>query len=212
MAHIVRAEERRTGIAGVGPLRSFVDVSLSPGQGFSTHHHRNVEVVTLVLAGEMTHKDARDQVTVIPAGSVHRLSAGIGVTHAEYNLGETPARFLQITMEAEIRGVRPEEGLLHLPSEAQEGNLFPIASGDDRADSLLLYQDATIYLTRVGAGRVLAWAAEADRVGYLYVYEGLASMDGRPAGAGDAALIPSGDGIELRGEEPVSLVLLDLPA
>lgn len=212
MIQLIHADERDPMKVEFGPLRALIDRTLDPEEGIRTHPHNEIEIVTIALAGERTHKDAREAINVIPAGSAHRMSAGTGVTHAEFNLGDEPARFLQVWIDPDVHGVPPAYEMRDLPAEGRMGRPQPIATGDDDLDGLMIYGDATIYLADLEAGDAVEWEAEAGRMAYLYVYEGTLLVHGHETITGDEVRIVDEPVIRLVPDRSARLVLVDLPA
>jgi len=212
MIHLIHAGERDPMKVGFGPLRALIDRTLDLEEGLHTHPHNEIEIVTIVLAGEMTHKDASEVIVVIPAGSAHRMSAGTGVTHAEFNLGDEPARFLQVWIDPDVHGVPPAYEMREFPAEGRGGRLQPIATGDDDLDGLMIYGDATVYLADLEAGSAVEWEGDAGRMAYLYLYEGTLLVNGQEAAAGDEARIVDEPVVRLVPGGSARLVLVDLPA
>ena len=197
--------------APFGALRSFSDITLAAGAGSRTHHHREAEVLTLVLAGALTYKDAGDNIETIPAGHIHRLSAGLGLTHAEANLADAPARYLQIEIAPDIYGARPASELRALPPAGAAGSLYLLASGDETAGALLILQDAALYLSELAAGQALERPLDAQRGAAIFVLEGQVELNGVELGAGDQARLTDEPALRLRALTPARLLLLDLP-
>jgi len=195
-----------------GALRSLRDVTLAPGEGERTHHHRNAEVLTWVRAGEMTHRDAREVTHLIPAGGLQRLSSGTGVTHAEYNLGETPARYVQVIVEAEIKGIPPEyeEGVL--PDSLPPAELVPLATGDDDVAGMRWNADATVYLVRLDAGKELQRRLHEGRWALWHLVEGQLTMGDARLEKGYQARLRRPIDVSITSHVDALLIIIDLPA
>src|SRR5512133_1742589 len=140
---------------GYGPLRVINDDRVEPGRGFGTHPHRDMEIITYVLAGELAHKDSMGNGSVIRRGDVQRMSAGTGVMHSEFNASDkTPVHLLQIWIEPARRGVAPSYEQKHYTDAEKRGRLLPIVSGDGSDGSVTIHQDARVYAGIVNAGSV----------------------------------------------------------
>src|SRR5678815_6134502 len=130
---------------GFGPLRVINEDRVQPGMGFGTHGHRDMEIVSYVLDGELSHKDNMGNGSVIEPGDVQRMSAGRGVMHSEFNPSADKAvHFLQIWIEPNVTGIRPSYEQKRVDAAAKRGRLVPIASPEGRDGSVTIHQDATI--------------------------------------------------------------------
>src|SRR6059058_3182235 len=159
--------------AGFHALRVINDDRVAPGKGFGTHGHRDMEIVSYVLAGELGHKDSMGTGSVIRPGDVQRMSAGTGVTHSEWNHSKTESvHFLQIWILPDRRGLQPAYEQKTLAPEATQNQLRLIASPDGRDGALTVHQDAEIYLARLDAGRDVAHTLRAGRHAWVQVARG----------------------------------------
>src|SRR5262249_43988039 len=131
---------------GFGPLRVINEDRVQPGQGFGTHGHRDMEIISYVLEGGLAHKDSMGNGYVIRPGDVQRMSAGTGVQHSEFNASNRElVHFLQIWIEPNQRGVRPSYEEKHFDEPSKRGRLRLIASADGRDGSVRIHQDASLY-------------------------------------------------------------------
>ncbi len=197
---------------GFGVLRVINEDRVQAGRGFGTHGHRDMEIISYVLEGGLAHKDSMGNGSVIRPGDVQRMSAGTGVTHSEFNASDREAvHFLQIWIEPDQRGIPPsyEEKRFDDPSKRGEWRL--IASRDARDGSLLIHQDADLFVTRLEAGESLARELDPGRRAYVHVIRGGVRANGERLGAGDALKIQRESELRLDEAEGADVVLFDLP-
>jgi len=197
---------------GFGPLRVINEDRVQPGKGFGTHGHRDMEIVSYVLEGELSHKDNMGNGSVIEPGDVQRMSAGRGVMHSEYNPSAArPVHFLQIWIEPNVTGIRPSYEQKRVDAAQKRGRLAPIATPDGRDGSVTIHQDATIYATLLdGAERVTHEVADGRRA-YVHVARGSVDVNGERLGPGDAVKLDGGARITLGNGDDAEVLLFDLP-
>src|SRR6478672_7163641 len=149
---------------GFGPLRVINEDRVQPGQGFGTHGHRDMEIISYVLEGGLAHKDSMGNGSVIRPGDVQRMSAGTGVRHSEYNASDRDrVHFLQIWIEPNVRGIEPGYEEKHFDEASKRGKLRLIASADGREGSVRIHQDANLYATLVDGGEVVTFEPAQGR-------------------------------------------------
>ena len=196
-----------------GPLRVFNDDIVQPGSGFPTHPHREMEIVTVVLEGEITHRDGMGNVTVIRAGDVQRMSAGTGLTHSEFNLAETPVHFHQIWIFPDRLGQQPSYDQSYFDADQWHNRLVPVASGQGHKGAVTFHTDAAIYRSSLATGHSVEFHGDEARRVFIYLTSGRLQVKGRSLGPGDQARIDLEKRIILTAEEgPAELVLIDLPS
>ncbi|MFV8784029.1 pirin family protein [Microbulbifer sp. SA54] len=167
---------------GISALRVINDDTVAPGAGFGTHGHRDMEIISYVLAGAIAHKDSMGNEFVVPAGEVQRMTAGTGVTHSEYNHSKTePLKFLQIWVIPNQRNLPPGYEQKAIP---QVGSLTPLVTADGRDGSLTVHQDTSLYRLQLHAGETETLNT-TDGVGYLHIIEGGLEANGQALGGGD---------------------------
>jgi len=193
-----------------GTLRVFNDDVIAAGKGFPTHPHRDMEILTYVLDGELEHKDSMGNVGVVGPGAVQYLSAGTGIRHSEYNhSAEKPVHLVQMWVLPRAQGLEPRYGQVDYTLEDRLERWLPIASGEkDVTSRIALWQDATAYVARLER-KPLRYALRTSRLGFLFVAEGNVTLNGEPLAAGDAARIAGPLEFELAGSGEV--VLWDVP-
>jgi quercetin 2,3-dioxygenase len=195
---------------GFRSLRVINDDLVMPGQGFGTHPHRDMEIVTYVLSGVLQHKDSMGNGRVIRPGEVQYLAAGTGVQHSEFNPSNDEAvHFLQIWLVPERKGLKPrygEKSLVHTPT----GQLQLVTSKLGRDGSLAINQDADLYLARLEPGHEVAHALRPDRYAWVHVAEGEVTLDGDTLKAGDAVALAAESRVQLVAAKPSQVLLFDL--
>ncbi len=195
-----------------GPLRVFNHDTIQGGSGFPTHSHREMEIVTYVLVGQLAHKDSTGGVGFINPGEVQRMTAGTGIAHSEFNASETEAtKLLQIWVIPEREGLTPSYEQKQFSLEQRTGKLLPIASGWDLPETVKIHQDATFYVSRLNAGDVIAHEMNEKRRAFLYVIEGEITLNGEVFKAGDQARITNESQLALAATNNGEIILIDLP-
>jgi redox-sensitive bicupin YhaK (pirin superfamily) len=197
---------------GFSALRVINEDRVAPGSGFGTHGHRDMEIISYVLEGELAHQDSMGNGSVIRPGDVQRMSAGTGVRHSEFNhAADATTHFLQIWIEPDRTGVPPSYEEKHFGAEDKRGRLRLIASRDGREGSVTIHQDTSVYAAVLAAGDALDFAVAASRVAYLHVARGAVEANGQRLDAGDALLLKDEARIELRAGRAAEVLLFDLP-
>jgi redox-sensitive bicupin YhaK (pirin superfamily) len=199
-----------------GPLRVFNDDIVAPARGFPPHPHRDMEIVTYVLAGELEHEDNQGNRGRINPGEVQVMSAGTGIVHAERNPSpSTPLHLLQIWIMPRTRGRKPRWDQQRFPSEARRGRLLPVVTPEGAppagASQLAIDQDATILVSALDAGHSVRHTSAAGRRAYLFCIAGAVEAGGTRLEAGDQARITGASDLPLAAREPAELILIDLP-
>jgi redox-sensitive bicupin YhaK (pirin superfamily) len=196
---------------GYGPLRVINEDRVQPGQGFGTHGHRDMEIISYVLEGGLAHRDSMGNGSVIRPGDVQRMSAGTGVRHSEYNASDKePVHFLQIWIEPAVRNAPPSYEEKHFDAASKRGNLRLIASPDGRDGSVTIRQDANLYAALVDGPEVIEFAQRPGRRTYVHVIRGAATVSGQPLGAGDALKIDGEARVRIDNARDAEVLLFDL--
>ena len=198
---------------GFSALRVINEDRVQPGQGFGTHGHRDMEIISYVLEGGLAHKDSMGNGSVIRPGDVQRMSAGTGVRHSEYNASkEDQVHFLQIWIEPSETNVSPSYEEKHFDAASKRGKLRLVASRDGRDGSVLVHQDADLYATLVNGDEVVEFQPAAGRRLYVHVVRGAANVNGQALVAGDAMKLWGGDNKLRIGEaRDAEILVFDLP-
>jgi redox-sensitive bicupin YhaK (pirin superfamily) len=197
---------------GFGPLRVINEDRVQPGQGFGTHGHRDMEIISYVLEGGLAHRDSMGNGSVLRPGNVQRMSAGTGVRHSEYNASEAdPVHFLQIWIEPSVRGVAPGYEEKHFDDASKRGALRLIASPDGREGSVTIHQDASVYAALLDGAERVEFAQRAGRRTYVHVVRGSLGVAGQALAAGDALMSEGAAAIALQDGRDAEVLLFDLP-
>ena len=196
---------------GFRSLRVINEDRVRPGQGFPTHGHRDMEIVSYVLAGALEHKDSLGTGSIILPGDVQRMSAGTGVRHSEYNHSkDEPVHFLQVWILPEHQGLAPGYEQKHFPDDAKRGRLRLIASRDGADGSVTIHADARIYAAVLEPGQRVSHALGDDRHAWLQVTRGALTLNNRPLVHGDGAAVSDEPGLTIAGAQTAEVLLFDL--
>ena len=161
-----------------GVLRVLNDDSVLPGTGFDTHRHKNMEIISYVIDGELTHSDSMNNKRVLKRGEVQYMSAGTGVSHSEHNLGHRPLRFLQIWISPDKDNYAPSYGDRQFPFEARIDKWLPIASGDKASNAPInIHADINAYAIEISDGNTANFSVKPSRQAYLVLIEGEAVIE-----------------------------------
>ena len=196
-----------------GPLRVINEDRVVPGAGFSTHGHRDMEIISYVLDGALAHKDSTGTSSVIRPGDVQRMSAGRGVQHSEFNGSQSePVHFLQIWIQPNVRGVEPSYEQKHYNDAEKRGRLRLVASPDGADDSVHIHQDARVYAGRFDGAERAELALAPRRRAYVHVARGRVSVNGEALAAGDAIKLTEVDAVQVANGDGAEVLVFDLPA
>ena len=194
-----------------GALRVINEDRVAPGQGFGTHAHRDMEIISYVLEGALAHKDSMGTGSTIVPGDVQRMSAGNGVRHSEFNQEKAKVtHFLQIWIEPSVSGIAPSYEQKHFGAAEKRGRLRLIASPDGADGSVSIHQDARVYAGLFSGAEQASYALTQGRLGYVHVARGGASINGQKLAAGDALKTDAGE-IRIEGGDQAEVLLFDLP-
>lgn len=198
---------------GWGNLRVINEDRITAGAGFGKHGHRDMEIISYVLSGELAHEDSMGNVKAIPPGDVQRMSAGTGVQHSEFNhaKGET-THFLQIWIEPNVRGIPPSYEQKTIPPAEKRGALRLIASPDGAHDSVLIHADASLYSGLFDGDERAELAIDPARKAYVHLVRGALVVNGQAIEAGDAVMLDGEDGITLSEGRDAEVLVFDLAA
>lgn len=194
-------------------LRVINEDVIAAGMGFGMHPHRDMEIITYMLKGELRHEDSLGNGSVIRAGDVQRMSAGTGIVHSEFNASQTTvAHLLQIWLLPERDGIDPGYEEKHFDIEHKRDRWCLIASRDGREDSLRVHQDIALYATVLSENQQLEYASQSGRSLYIQVARGSATLGDTLLEAGDAAKVDEHSAIVITAGEEAEILLFDLPA
>jgi len=196
---------------GFRSLRVINEDRVAAGQGFGTHAHHDMEIVSYVLDGELEHKDSMGNGEILRPGEFQRITAGTGITHSEFNpSANRPTHFYQIWLLPERKGIEPSYEQKAFEAAGRQNRFQLVASRDGREGSLLIHQDAQIYLADVQAGASLTRELARDRHAWLQVLRGSLTVNGHSLQAGDAAAASDEDRLTIHGDDQAELMLFDL--
>ncbi len=199
-----------------GPLRVFNDDIVQPSSGFPPHPHRDMEIITRVLAGELEHRDNQGNRGRILPGEVQVMSAGTGIVHAEYNPSpDTPLHLLQIWIMPRTRGLHPRWEQQRFPQDARQGRLLPIVtpaggSSPEGPSKLQIDQDASIFVASLSTGAAVTHRTRPGRRSYVFAISGTLDLNGLGLDAGDQARVTGEPRLTLEARAPAELILIDL--
>lgn len=196
---------------GFRSLRVINEDRVEPGRGFGTHSHRDMEIISYVLGGELEHRDSMGNGSTIRPGDVQRMSAGTGVAHSEFNPSQdSPVHFLQIWLLPARRGQKPSyEQKGFSPAERQD-TLRLIASPDGRDGSVTVHQDVSLYAALLAPDKTVRHTPASGRHAYVHVARGTVTLNGTELKAGDAAALSAPETVELTGREAAEVLVFDL--
>ncbi|MGH9788880.1 MAG: pirin family protein [Candidatus Acidiferrales bacterium] len=195
---------------GFRSLRVINEDRVAPGRGFGTHPHRDMEILTYVLAGALEHKDSLGTGSIIRPGELQRMSAGAGIAHSEFNHSKTePVHLLQIWIRPETKGLPPGYEQKAFAREAMQSKLLRIA-GRDGGDVITVHQAVNLYATLLERGQTLRHALAPGRHAWVQVARGAATVNGTPLAAGDATALSDEPRVDLAATAPSELLLFDL--
>jgi len=196
---------------GFRALRVINEDRVQPGQGFGLHGHRDMEIVSYIVEGSLTHRDSMGNGSVLVAGDVQRITAGTGIQHSEMNASvEEPVHFLQIWILPEARGLQPGYEERHFTAEEKRGTLRLICSRDGGQDALSIQQDVVLYAVILEPGQTLDHAMDPGRHAWVQVLRGELTVNGQILYQGDGATASEETGLSFRPTEPAEVVVFDL--
>jgi redox-sensitive bicupin YhaK (pirin superfamily) len=195
----------------VGPLRVINEDRVAAGQGFGTHGHRDMEIISYVLEGELAHKDSMGNGSTIRPGDVQRMSAGSGVRHSEFNPSSTnPVHFLQIWIQPNAQGIEPSYEEKRFSVQEKRGRLRIIASPDQADGSVLIHQDARVYAGLFDGDETATLNVEPGRTLYVHVARGTVTANGTVLNDGDAVTLTDTEKLELNRGQQAEVLVFDL--
>jgi quercetin 2,3-dioxygenase len=195
-----------------GPLRVINEDRVQAGAGFGTHAHRDMEIISYVLSGELAHKDSMGNGSILRPGDVQRMSAGSGVRHSEFNPSPTEAvHFLQIWITPNAEGIEPSYEERRFESQEKRGRLRLIASPDRADGSVLIHQDARVYAGLFNAQERATLPVAGDRRLYVHVVRGAVHANGVALEAGDALKLAETAALTFEQGRDAEVLVFDLP-
>jgi redox-sensitive bicupin YhaK (pirin superfamily) len=192
-------------------LRVFNDDIVQPDNGFPMHPHKDMEIITYVIDGQLEHQDHLGNRGVVHPGEVQVMSAGKGIYHAEYNPSKnTPVRLLQLWVLPKHQGNTPRWEQKQFSREERSGKLLPVVSSGDLPGTLTIDQDAAIYVSSLKAGEAVDYQPRGTHA-YLFVISGAATVNDKPLAKGDQARIAGEKDLRIAASDDAEMILLDLP-
>ncbi|WP_394790581.1 pirin family protein [Rhodoferax sp.] len=198
---------------GWGNLRVINEDTITPGAGFGTHGHRDMEIISYVLEGELAHRDTMGNVKGIPPGDVQRMSAGRGVQHSEFNhAADATTHFLQIWIEPNVKGIAPSYEQKTFAANEKRGALRLVASPDGAQGSVTIHADASLFGGLFDGDESATLALNPARKGYVHLVKGELQVNGQTLTTGDAALIENEAELTLSHGKQAEVLVFDLAA
>ena len=197
---------------GFSVLRVINEDIIAPSKGFGTHGHQDMEIITYVISGELTHKDSMGNVEIVRAGEVQRMSAGTGVQHSEFNASSTePVHLLQIWIEPNQLDLSPSYEDRIFTDEQKYNQWCLLASSDTQQGALKVHQNMALYATKLSEQKQLNYTLKKARSAYLHVVKGAVEVNQKRLNTGDAALFVDGEVIQINAIDATEMLLFDLP-
>jgi redox-sensitive bicupin YhaK (pirin superfamily) len=207
--HFSFGHYRDVGNMGFGPLRVFNDDVIKGNSGFPMHDHAEMEIITYVIDGELTHADSTGGTGVLRAGDLQRMTAGHGIEHSEFNKSDKPVRLLQFWIEPAVNGLEP--GYEQKTVATVPGAFTAVVAGKPRNGAMVMHQDATVYIGKFGAGQGAVQEIGAGRRAYVFVIDGEAKVNGEIVSRGDQARITGETTVKVEVAKEAHVMLIDLP-
>jgi redox-sensitive bicupin YhaK (pirin superfamily) len=199
------------GQMGFRTLRVINEDRVSPGAGFPTHGHRDMEIITYILEGALEHKDSIGTGSVIRPGEAQRMSAGAGITHSEFNHSKTdPVHFLQIWITPSARAIAPGYEQRTIDDAKARGGFAPVGSPDGRDQSVKIHQDAVLSVAKLERGQTVGTNLKKGRHGWVQVARGEVAVNGIALAQGDGAAISDEEKVTIVADSPAEVLLFDL--
>ncbi|HEY8158970.1 MAG TPA: pirin family protein [Methylobacter sp.] len=196
---------------GWGNLRVINEDRIEPGTGFGKHSHRNMEIISYVLSGELAHQDSMGNIKGIPPGDVQRMSAGSGVTHSEFNHAEgSITHFLQIWIEPNVQGIQPSYEQKTIPAAEKQGVLRLVASPTGEQGSVVMHADAKLYAGLFDDSETTTLKLDPYRKAYVHLIRGELKVNGQKISTGDALLLEQESQIQITDAKKAEILVLDL--
>lgn len=196
---------------GFGNLRVINEDRIAPGTGFGTHGHRDMEIISYVLSGELAHRDTMGNVKGIPPGDVQRMSAGTGVQHSEFNHAkDEQTHFLQIWIEPNVTGIPASYEQKSFGDAEKRGSLRLVASPDGAQGSVKINADAALYVGQFDGAEAATLTLDSRRKSYVHLVKGELDVNGAHLSTGDAAMIEGEEKLALANGRGAEVLVFDL--
>jgi len=198
---------------GWGNLRVINEDRVAPGMGFGKHGHRNMEIISYVLSGELAHQDSMGNVKGIPPGDIQRMSAGSGVTHSEFNHAkDQTTHFLQIWIEPNVLEIAPGYEQKTIPPASKEGTLRLVASPDGQDESVSISADAKMFAGLFNGDQSTSLTLDPSRKAYVHLIRGSLQVNGQVLNGGDALMIQDENQLAISHGKSAEVLVFDLSA
>lgn len=198
---------------GFSDLRVINEDIVAPSGGFQTHPHRDMEIITFVMEGELQHKDSLGTGSIIRPGDVQRMSAGTGILHSEFNPNaDQPVHLLQIWILPDAKGVKPSYAQENFSAKRKAGQLTLLVSKDGKDGSLTMNQNANVYVLDLNPGQSFDYTPQASRATWIQVANGAASLNGKTLGQGDGVGIRDEKTLQFKADKKSEILIFDLAA
>jgi redox-sensitive bicupin YhaK (pirin superfamily) len=197
-----------------GSLRVFNDDTVQPGRGFSTHPHSEMEIISVVLEGEITHEDNMGNRGTLGKGEVQHVTAGTGILHSELNRGKDPLHFYQIWILPSRSGLEPSYSQKKFEDLKWRNQLLPLVSGQGFENTLKMNADATVYRSSLEKGHIIHFNVQNNRRTFIYISAGELSVNGQRIGKGYQARIDLEQAVHMESifpDTPAEFILIDVP-
>lgn len=196
---------------GWGNLRVINEDRIAPGMGFGKHGHRNMEIISYVLSGELAHQDSMGNIKGIPPGDVQRMSAGTGVTHSEFNHAkDQTTHFLQIWIEPNVLEIAPGYEQLTIPEIDKRGKLRLVASPEGKNGAVKIHADARVYAGLFDGNESAKLSLDPKRKAYVHLIRGNLTVNGQSLAGGDALLIDNETELDIGNGKEAEVLFFDL--
>lgn len=196
---------------GFGNLRVINEDRIAPETGFGTHGHRDMEIISYVLSGNLAHQDSMGNVKGIPPGDVQRMSAGSGVRHSEFNHAKgEQTHFLQIWIEPNVTGIDPGYEQKTVPESAKRGQLALVAAPEAAEHTVKIHADARMYAGLFDGAETAHLSLSPERKAYVFLVRGSLQVNGQQLNAGDAAMLQSESSLALTRGQDAEVLVFDL--
>jgi redox-sensitive bicupin YhaK (pirin superfamily) len=196
---------------GWGNLRVINEDRIAPGTGFGTHSHKDMEIISYVLSGNLAHKDSMGNVKGIPPGDVQRMSAGSGVQHSEFNHADGQStHFLQIWIQPNVKGIEPGYEQKTIPELEKRGHLRLVASPDGENGSVSIHADALLYAGLFDGAEQAELVLNPERKAYVFLIRGSLMVNDQPLAAGDALLVEQESLLTFTAGQDAEVLVFDL--
>ena len=209
--HFSFAEYRNAENISYGPLRVMNDDIIKGHEGFGTHPHHDMEIITYILKGELTHQDSMGHKESLGRGAIQYMSAGTGVTHSEFNEGDDEAHLIQTWILPSQKGLKPRYGSKVFSPDQRHNRWLHLVGPKNSGAEITIYQDASMYGCELDAGKKIDFHLQQGRALYVKIMEGSASINGRLCQSGDAMELKEED-LKVEAKDTVHILLVEVDA